>query len=532
MENLFKRYVFKNDLFNDSELESLAISKFAETQHRVGSLKEPSFRSKLVIQRARTLCREILGDYDLEEHYHSCRFGKRASVGVPKRDSYLDSRLAAPLSGSHAHIKWFKSYLTSDSKLEAVICECQKSDVPNYAVCDTLTLTNVPKSYKSLRSIMPNTTIGGFYSYGLGRMLQRRLTNVGLDIRRLQMRHRRLVKLFSRTRTHVTADLSAASDSFNWSLLCRIIPRQWFNHLNLGRIRKYKVKSSKETYPLSSFMTMGIGFTFQLQTLVFYCLLKSLQELTGLKGLISVYGDDLIYPTALHLYVRQVFPDLGLLINEDKTFVKESFRESCGADSYCGIDVRPFQPEGCASMLSSREYELFLYKTINGLQKRWDKVEIPQTLRFLQSELISCTDTILQVPPSYPDYSGVHVDQPMKDFLTPWAEVTADNNLSFCFSYLRLCTRNRIVVHHAPFYWDKLRDPAPEKDHYGEEVDVNYIYARFKRELFRWVKSKYPPKNYRSKVTGRRLVKLEATIASKDGSISIIRQTGTTNTWN
>ena len=531
MESLFKRYIFKSDLYNDDELEKMTNQKFVETQSRVGKLSTPTYRAFLVLQKARSYAKEILGRYDIEEHYQSCRFGKRASVGVPRRECYLDSRLSSPLSGSHAHIKWFKNYLNSDPQLESILCELQNSAVPQYSLCEKLALTNVPKSYKAKRGIMPNTTIGGFYSYGLGLMIQKRLKAFGLDLRRMQEKHRRLVRKYSRSRSHVTADLASASDSFTWMLLNYVIPREWLNCLNFGRIRKADINGAD--IHLSSFMTMGIGFTFQVQTLVFYCLLKSIQALSKVPGLISVYGDDLIYPARMHHLVVQIFTDLGFQINNEKTFVKESFRESCGADYYCGYDVRPFQPKGTASMLPRKEYLVLLYKTINGLQRRWPEEAVPQTRRYLLSEILRVSDCILQVPPSFPDYSGIHVDRPRSEYLLPWAQVTRreDDKFSLSFAFLKMLPKDRFVEHQAPYLWDKLRSAQnPEELWEFWAVDKHLLYGE-NVSLLRWIKAKYQPKSYRSRITGKRLRKLVAVQAQALGDFQIVCQTGTTCVW-
>jgi len=548
MENLFKRYRFASDVYTDQDLEEITNKKFLQTQVRIASKGELSFRAFHVIRGARRIIRGILGEWSENEHHERCKFGKRASVGCPAGESYLDHRLAGPISGSVNHISWFQDHVTQDIILGDALKMCSKSE-PSYVKCDELTLTNVPKSYKSLRSIMPNTTIGSFYTYGLGKMIEKRLSKCGLHIPVLQQKHRDLIKRYSRTRSHVTADLSAASDSFTVELINRLIPRPWFKKLNYGRIKKVKIQ--EKLFHLESFMTMGIGFTFQLQTLCFYALLKSIQELSGCVGKISVYGDDLIYPKRMHNYVKAIFEDIGFILNTDKTFVFEEFRESCGSDCYCGVDVRPFQPEGSHQLLPPRLYSTLLYKTINGLLLRWNEEEIPGTLEFLYSEVLRVSPQILQVPPSFPDYSGVKVHEPKTHHNTFWSPISYNENRSIRFDFLKLHPRDRFVEKQIAYYWDAMRsasdmsDECPSTEIAGEYLDrflgiwsslPNTISQKHFDDVsesrsMRWIRDKRYPKPFRSKISGVRLRKLRAVVAEKQVQESFIRQTSSVPAW-
>lgn len=536
LENLFKRYCFSKDAFTRADLEQMTIKKFIATQERIGVAPVRTFRSYLVIQRARQIIKTILGNYDLAEHQAACRFSKNATVGNPAARSYLDEKIGGPLSGSRDHIKWFKSHLDSDKLLSQSICAAQdyKMGIP-FSECVSLTLTNVPKSFKSLRSIMPNTTLGGFYSYGLGRVIQDRLKSEGLDIRYLQQRHRNLARKYSTTRTHATADLSSASDSFTLPLMNMLLPRKWFNVSKFGRIDHCKL--GDQNIYLTSFMTMGIGFTFQMQTLLFYGLLTAIKLLSGAKGRVSVYGDDLIYPSSMHSKVAALFNDIGFLLNQDKTFVHESFRESCGGDYYCGFDVRPFQPEGTAQHLLGRRYVMLIYKTINGLLERWSREEIPITLRYLYLEILRVDNTILQVPPLFPAYAGVKVEAPeAANQLLPWEpvhwQITEGSRYSVCFKYLRSMARDRSVKSQMIYYWNSLRSKSLNEDPLEPEFensDYNDPFKKPAHAAIRWRVAKPQPKSYRS-CFGYRMKKLEAVVDSRD-TPDVIRQTGATSCW-
>lgn len=521
LENLFKRYRFKDDLFSDSELVDMAYEKFEATQERVATPLRITTVLFRVLQRARGIISDILGEFSENEHIGLCRFGKRACVGHSYSRSYLDLKFATSFSGSHDHIEWFNNtVLPGDKILQEVLSRVEAKGLPRYTVCDTLTLSLVPKSYKALRSIIPDTLIGSYYTYGLGRLLQAKLLSAGLDIRHLQKRHGIEAKRSSITRYLATADLSAASDSISVELLRRLLPSKWFRAILRGRINRVQVGDKVVT--MSSVITMGLGHTFPLQTLIFYALLKAIGELvTGRSVYISVYGDDLLYPSYLHRYVRCIFPKLHLILNGDKTYVTDQFRESCGSDYYRGSDVRPFQPEGEFQLLSRQPYAAYLYKLLNGLCRRWDPVEIPNTIDFLKGELILSNKEIFQVPPSFPDGAGFKVDRPYDDYFYAPVNYDAKSKQMWVFNYLHVCADHRIVKNQLPYFWEALRQQSldvSEQHPWDKEVDNPILHWPRKTRIVRGrlVKTKHPG--------------LKPFVSSKTKS-TVLRQTGSTSSW-
>jgi len=84
------------------------------------------------------------------------------------------------------------------------------------------------------------------------------------------------------------------------------------------------------------FSSMGNGFTFELETMIFWAAISSVSD-----GLISVYGDDLIIESAYYHDVISALDLLGFTPNGEKSFYQGKFRESCGADYWDGNEVRP-----------------------------------------------------------------------------------------------------------------------------------------------------------------------------------------------
>jgi len=85
---------------------------------------------------------------------------------------------------------------------------------------------------------------------------------------------------------------------------------------------------------------MGNGFTFELLTT---CICAIVHGATGLLPGKDfwVFGDDLIVPIDKNEEAVKALVEFGFIPNREKSFAEGSFRESCGGDFFCGINVRP-----------------------------------------------------------------------------------------------------------------------------------------------------------------------------------------------
>lgn len=484
LESLMKKYRFADDKFTDEELEQKTLEKFLIKQEFFCTPIPRSVTTHMVLQRARKIARDILGQYDPEYTVTASRFGKKSSIGCPLSLAYIDHKLTdvKAFSGSSDCSKWFFSEVVpNDPILSSLVGNILKQGQPSLEH-DSLNLVMVPKSWKTYRPITPLTLLGLFYSYGVGEQVTERLRKNGLDISRLQERHRGWVKKFSMPKDAsnnawpATADLSSASDSLTSELLNAILPREWYNAMK--KTFSHQLVFDGVQFYTASVLPMGNGLTFPTETLVFYALLKAIAELTKVRGLISVYGDDLIYPSELHAYVAAIFPKLHLVLNLDKTFVRAPFRESCGSDYYMGCDVRPsFLPDGGVSMQRTK-YASWLYKVYNTLIRRWDPLEIRSTLLFLLKEIASCSQKIFRVPPSYPDTAGVKVSSPevipLDTQVLDWAPIDivfANGSRHYNFSYYQVMPDKRVVKCIMPYYWLALQglDDEPRDDNFWDQ---------------------------------------------------------------
>jgi hypothetical protein len=263
----------------------------------------------------------------------------------------------------------------------------------------------VPKRRDISRTICVEPTLNMFAQLGLGSKLEDRIrTFFGFDLSDQQVVNRDLACKGSLYDLYSTIDLKSASDTISLKMLRSCLPRDFYDLL--CRLRTpYANLPNRETVELHMVSTMGNGFTFPLQTMLFSCAVSAASRALGLSlkrrtqnyhGDFGVFGDDIIVPTHFHyrndgtksadhygldLYraVCRLLSLLGFHVNADKSFFEGSFRESCGGDYYQGANVR-------GVYIKTLKTEASRYVAHNRLRK-WSeemKIPLPRTLAFLR----------------------------------------------------------------------------------------------------------------------------------------------------
>lgn len=203
--------------------------------------------------------------------------------------------------------------------------------------------TTVPKDAKKDRGICIEPSINVFYQLGLGRHMRARLHTIGIDLEEGQSRHRLKACEASSSGKYVTIDLSSASDTVSRKLVELLLPPDWY--AALATLRSPLTKVDGKLVYLEKFSSMGNGFTFELETLIFLALAvqtaSSLNVPFEVGRDILVYGDDIIVPVEIARPLIAVLRYCGFTPNKDKTYVGGYFRESCGGDFFDGKAVRP-----------------------------------------------------------------------------------------------------------------------------------------------------------------------------------------------
>jgi hypothetical protein len=207
----------------------------------------------------------------------------------------------------------------------------------------------VPKNAKTFRSIVVEPPINAIFQRGAGIWIADRLALAGVPLNS-QDRNQKLARSGSISGTVATVDESMASDTKAKALVANLLPSGWYTFL--AQFRTGKVDYRGETIVLEKFSSMGNGFTFELETLIFYALTRAVCEHLGLPtGWIAVYGDDIIIPTEGYPLLEKVLNAAGFTVNQEKSYASGPFRESCGKDYWRGIDIRPYYQK---TMVSGR----------------------------------------------------------------------------------------------------------------------------------------------------------------------------------
>lgn len=283
-----------------------------------------------LLARARKHIDRILGRFRLDELPTACNFTPGATTEFTRKSGQLHnkwSKAAHCTSRAQPYVEAFMRWSgLPDLQRDVIVNECNS-------------VFTVPKNFDRDRTACKPVTWNGFLQLGVGTMLRRRLRKEGLLHPDAQEYHGVLAKIASMIAGLVTRDLASASDCGALGLVDALFPPDWskvifdlrepFGFLPDGSIIEWEKVSS-----------MGNGFTFELETLLFYALVKAC---CSKDSLVSVYGDDIIFPVAHADRVDELLSFCGFDINLDKSFGPPSvFRESCGGHYFSGHNVKPF----------------------------------------------------------------------------------------------------------------------------------------------------------------------------------------------
>lgn len=282
------------------------------------------------------------GMVDLARHGPGTTFS--SSVANPTAADKYDDVI------SLTHGARFHLWNLCDSKWLAALIE--RADRLGRSPCDMLNWSRgnrfaaVPKTAKTDRGIAIECTLNVYFQLALGRSIRSALRRrAGWNLDHASTTHREMARRASVDGSWATIDLSNASDSLCKNLV-RVLLRDtpWLERME--DLRSTHTFFDQKWHLLEKFSSMGNGYTFELETSVFACLISASLELQGLSGVLGhdlfVFGDDIIVRTEVAESVIAVLGWAGFKVNQEKTFVRGSFRESCGGDFFLGHPVRGF----------------------------------------------------------------------------------------------------------------------------------------------------------------------------------------------
>jgi len=433
-----------------SERRANAIRKLRECEVRNAAWNEilrdrdpgynllPRVSYKSFLRFARRLIRDILGP--LSNELVVGEFSGGASTSRRRTESHPASKYVGKADVTESAVKY----------IDLIKVECPL--LKEYAIFDDVRvvegniLFTVPKKTDIDRCACKEPDINMFLQKGVGARIRRRLRRFGIDLND-QSLNRRFAEIGSKDNSLATLDLSSASDTITIEAVRALLPLDWFLYLN--DIRSQQMEIDGDNYRTEMFSSMGNGFTFELESLIFFALMRATAYFEGISGVISVYGDDIVIPSGMFDAATWLLHSFGFTVNMEKSFSSGFFRESCGGHYFHGLDVTPFYLKRKPTRLTDvirvanqlrrwafadeyRQYE------IPGLYRSWCKIAsfVPKGL---WGGYDYALDTKLVSPPG-----GRHVLQ----------RVTSPVGLPSIGSYAHWHNTN----------WNRQHDPKPGRD--------------------------------------------------------------------
>lgn len=383
------------------------------------------------IYAVRGIIRSIIGDLP---HSVNGRFGPGSTYLLRGDDASLAGKMVHRLESTalaekavahviknsmlHQHFSNFHHDTGSDPRFSdgivrsAIIDRVKPTIVPGDRFC------LVDKDLFGPRAMCPQPTGNMAVQLGIADILERRFYRFsGIKLSETDAIHKELVTscydLFG------TIDLSNASDSISLRLVEMLFPREWYDLIRSITCRQTRVDG--KWYPNRKAFAQGCGVTFILESIIFYAItyvtVKRHAIQPNIRSLISVYGDDIIVPIHYHQEVVKALELFSFKVNREKSFGLQSpFKESCGSDTFNGMDVRP---------LYLKEYDLtypsllILTNTISKLFGRVTHTEDPRTKRIWYRLADLFRNTGIKphfVPLECSDSEGVRIDKRLFHF--------------------------------------------------------------------------------------------------------------------
>lgn len=231
----------------------------------------------------------------------------------------------------------------------------------------------------------------------------RLVSDFGINLSHQADLNRELARRGSIDGSIATIDLVSASDSIELFMVQRDYPNNFLKGVIMASRCERAVLPDGSTEELNMVSTMGNGFTFPMQTLIFACVVKAVYQCMGIPLIngtsFGVFGDDICVRKEAYEFTCKMLNKLGFSVNKEKSFNTGAFRESCGFDYISGTNVR-------GVYVKSLETPQQVYSLINRLL-RWSArhgTELPHTISWLRSRVRD-----IRIPPSEADDAGIHV---------------------------------------------------------------------------------------------------------------------------
>lgn len=289
------------------------------------ALSIPTF--DYLLDRPRKLIASWLKGFSFDRMKKSIiKFGPGTTYGTSGVNSTLDYKLVTDLTITRSCFDLYQG-LTANSLLDTNL-----EDHRPFRVVNGNRFTTVEKTYDKDRPICVEPICNMSVQLAIGSELRKCLNRqlpVVLD-ELPEYHHMRLMRNGSNL---ATIDLSSASDTISSELVKALLPEHIYRYLDQSRSPYTRINGRWEKNDKIS--SMGNGFTFELETLIFLALARSVDPSA------TVFGDDIICDARKAHYLVTNLKRFCFIPNMSKTFIDGPFKESCGLDVWNKTNVRP-----------------------------------------------------------------------------------------------------------------------------------------------------------------------------------------------
>lgn len=297
-----------------------------------------------ILHSAQRKIAKLLGEFSYSKVWQG-GWGPGATLEIARRRAFVDTKMCElPMTVTRSCLPFFKQAIECDlhwsSSILGLVPSGPYSLLPDtFLVVEGCRIETVSKNAKTDRVIAVEPRGNGFLQKGVGYWIRKQLKRVGIDLND-QSKNQDLARK-ALTLMLATVDLSMASDTVCKELVYLLLPYDWAAYMDSIR-SPYAVRRGEKSYQkLEKFSSMGNGFTFELESLIFWALTRALVDQYDSKGIVSVYGDDIICPQYATGELKQLLEWTGFSYNVDKTHTEGLFFESCGKHYFDGEEVTP-----------------------------------------------------------------------------------------------------------------------------------------------------------------------------------------------
>lgn len=280
----------------------------------------------------------ILGNYRPSDFFSCGSWGPGSSIGLTGDDT--------------SAVRKFRCERQITSKLHAVVAPYLPQEYPNWfpdtrsvealEVINWSELLTVHKNALTDRTIFKEAGLTTWFQKSLGSSIRERLLRYGYDLNSTE-RSWSIARESSKDGQAATVDFRNASNTVAKLMVREIVSDEtWYYLLDACRTPCYSPDKGKTLIPFEMFSSMGNGFTFELESLIFVAAAEAVHDYYGFDyHFISVHGDDITVDSRAFELYRSFCEFLGFEVNTSKSFHTGYFRESCGSYFYNGLDVKP-----------------------------------------------------------------------------------------------------------------------------------------------------------------------------------------------